>query len=179
MCCLWDTSNKEYGEMNYYDRENDKWYDEKLKENFLEISKGNYIKPIDFYIKIHTETVTNPFMNDEIQLRLGERKALKIILNVRLNGILFIDVDFIITSYDAFGRSFNIEFEKLNGKKQYDGTYIITIDISKIECFQYIIVKKANKPQFINLNNLTVEYEDLFQSIDYKSYKAAISNFIN
>ena len=118
-------------------------------------------------------------MNDEIQLRLGERKALKIILNVRLNGILFIDVDFIITSYDAFGRSFNIEFEKLNGKKQYDGTYIITIDISKIECFQYIIVKKANKPQFINLNNLTVEYEDLFQSIDYKSYKAAISNFIN
>ena len=23
MCCLWDTSNKEYGNMNYYDREND------------------------------------------------------------------------------------------------------------------------------------------------------------
>ena len=42
MCCLWDTSNKEYGNMNYYDRENDIWYDEKFKENFIEISRGKY-----------------------------------------------------------------------------------------------------------------------------------------
>ena len=41
--CLWDTSNKNFGEMNFYDRENDKWYDDKLKENFLQISRGKYI----------------------------------------------------------------------------------------------------------------------------------------
>ena len=179
MCCLWDTSNKEYGSMNYYDRENDIWYDEKLKENFMEISRGIYIKPIDFYIKVNSETVTNPFLNEMIQLRLGVRKALKIILNVRLTGILFIDVDFIINSFDALGRSFTINFGKSNGKKQYDGTYIFTIDISKIECFDYIQITKNYGRQFINLNNLTVEFEDLLQSIDYKSYKAVISNFIN
>ena len=179
MCCLWDTSNKKYGNMNYYDRDNDIWYDEKLKENIIEISKGKYIKPIDFYIKVHSETITNPFMNDMIQLKIGLRKALKIILNVRLTGILFIDVGFIINSYDAFGRSIIISFGKSNGKKQYDGTYIFTIDVSKIKCYEYLQVIKSYGHQLINLNNLTVEFEDIFQSIDYKSYKAVISNFIN
>jgi len=32
MCCLWDTSNKLFGEMNFYDRTNDIWYDEKNKK---------------------------------------------------------------------------------------------------------------------------------------------------
>ena len=58
MSCLWDTSNKEFGDMNYYDRENDIWYDKKLKENFVQISRGKYIKPKEFYIKTHFETVT-------------------------------------------------------------------------------------------------------------------------
>ena len=31
MSCLWDTSNKKIGDMNHYDRENDKWYDEKIR----------------------------------------------------------------------------------------------------------------------------------------------------
>ena len=29
--------------MNFYDRENDKWYDNKLKENFIQISKKNIL----------------------------------------------------------------------------------------------------------------------------------------
>ena len=39
MCCLWDTSNKIFGDMNFYDRTNDIWYDEKIKNNFLQISR--------------------------------------------------------------------------------------------------------------------------------------------
>jgi len=48
--CLWDTSNKEFGDMNFYDRKNDIWYDEKLKENFIEISRRKYIDSKDYYI---------------------------------------------------------------------------------------------------------------------------------
>ena len=66
MSCLWDTSNKENGNMNYYNRENDIWYDEKLKENFLQI-KGKYIKPTDFYKKTHFETVYNLNLEDFVQ----------------------------------------------------------------------------------------------------------------
>ena len=178
MSCLWDTSNKTFGDMNFYDRENDIWYDEKLKENFKEISRGEYVKPKDFFIKTHFETVTIPYLEGTFQIKVGTRKSLKIILNLRLNGALLIDLDFSIYSYDAFGRSFEIKFEKSNGKKQYDGTYIFTIDISKIKCYDYIIVTKANGAQYVTLNNLTVEFEENFQSIDYKSYKNAISNYV-
>ena len=45
MICLWDTSNKNYGDMNYYNRENNAWFDEKIKNNFKKLSKGKYEKP--------------------------------------------------------------------------------------------------------------------------------------
>jgi hypothetical protein len=153
-------------------------FDEKLKENFIEISKGKNFKPKDFFIKTHFETVTIPYLDGTFQIKIGTRKSLKIILNVRLNGTLLIDLDFSIYSYDAFGNSFKIMFEKSNGKKQYDGTYIFTIDISKIRCYDYIILTKSKGGQYVTLNNLTVEFEDIFQSIDYKSYKNSILNFI-
>ena len=178
MTCLWDTSNKQYGDMNFYDKENDIWYDDKLKENFIEISRGKYVKPKDFYIKTHFETVTIPYLEGTIQLKVGNRKALTILLNVRLTGILFIDLDFTIYTYDSLGRYYEINFEKSDGKKQYDGTYIFTIDVSKIKCYDYIVVTKSMGMQYITLNNLTVEFEESFQSIDYKSYKAAISNYV-
>ena len=178
MTCLWDTSNKQYGKMNFYDRENDKWYDDKLKENFMQISRGKYIKPKDFYIKTYFQTATITYLEGTIQLKIGNRKALTIILNARLTGILFIDLDFTIYTYDSFGRYNKINFEKSDGKKQYDGTYIFTIDVSKIKCYDYIVVTKSMGMQYITLNNLTVEFEESFQSIDYKSYKAAISNYV-
>jgi len=178
MSCLWDTSNKEYGNMNYYDRENDIWYDDKLKENFLEISRGKYVKPKDFYIKTHFETVTIPYYEGTFLIKIGSRKALKIILNMRLTGILFIDCDISIFTYDITGIAFDIDSKKSVGKKQYDGTYVLTIDISEIKCYDYIMVTKFYGDQYITMNNLTVEFEESFESIDYKSYKTAISNYI-
>ena len=178
MSCLWDTSNKKFGDMNFYNRENDSWFDEKLKENFIYISRGKYIKLKDFFIKTRFETVTMTYIQGGIELKIGNRKALKIILNVRITGTLFINANFNINSYDSNGNSFQIKFEKSDGKKQYDGTHIFSIDISKIKCYNYIIVSKDPKLNQIKLNNLTVEFEESFQSIDYKAFKASISNYI-
>ena len=178
MSCLWDTSNKEYGDMNYYDRENDAWYDEKLKENFMQISRGKYVKPKDFYIQTHFETVTMTYIQGGIELKIANRKALKIILNVRITGTLFINANFTIYSYDSNGKHFQIKFGKSDGKKQYDGTHIFSIDVSKINCYNYIQVSRDPVLNKIKLNNLTVEFEDSFQSIDYKAYKDSISNYI-
>jgi hypothetical protein len=148
MSCLWDTSNKEYGDMNFYDREKDIWYDDKIKKNFKQISRGKYIKPMNFYIKTHFENKTNS-NGQALDIKVGARKALKIIINVRLTGTLFVDLDFKIYSYDMNGSSFEINFRKSDGKKQYDGTYIFTIDISKIKCYEYIQVTTFFGPQFI------------------------------
>ena len=179
MSCLWDTSNKQYGDMNFYDREKDVWYDEILKENFMQISRGKYIKPKDFYIKTHFETVTMTYLQGNIQLKIGSRKALKVIINVRITRTLFIDAKFDIFSYDSIGRSFQINFGKSDGKKLYDGTYLFSIDVSKINCYEYILVTKSHGGEYIILNYLTVEFEETFPSIDYKSYKSAISNYVD
>ena len=103
---------------------------------------------------------------------------MKIIINVRINGTLFINANFNINSYDSNGNSFPIQFKKSDGKKQYDGTHIFSIDISKIKCYSYILVSRDPKLNQIKLNNLTVEFEESFQSIDYKGYKSSISNYI-
>ena len=178
MSCLWDTSNKTFGDVNYYDREKDIWYDEKLKDFFIEISKGKYVKPIDFYIKTHFETLTVPYLDGTFYMKIGRKKVLKIILNTRLNGILFEDTDFVIYTSSKGGKFKTINYGIENGKKQYDGTFIFTIDVSEIECYNYIEVMKSKGVQYINFNNLTLEYKESFLSIDYKSYKKAISNYI-
>ena len=57
--CLWDTSKKTAGNMNYFNRENNEWYDEKIKENFYKIYKGQNIKPLDYYINTNLETTNS------------------------------------------------------------------------------------------------------------------------
>ena len=133
---------------------------------------------MDYYIQTHFETVTKTYLQRGIELKIGDRKALKIIINARITGTLFVDANFNIFSYDSLGNAFYITFGKKNGKKQYDGTHVFTIDVSKINCYNYIQVSEDAILNHITLNNLTVEFEESFRSIDYKSYKANISKYI-
>ena len=103
---------------------------------------------------------------------------LKIIINARINGALFVDFDFKVYTYDKNSYSIQIYFGKENSKKQYDGTQIFTIDVSKIECYILVEVVIKKGMENITLNNFTLEYEESFLSIDYKSFKNAIANYI-
>ena len=178
MCCLWDTSNKKFGNMNYYDRTNDIWYDEKIKNNFLKISKGKYVKPKEFYINTTFESTEASYYYGDYMIDFRNKKVMRIIINVRLTGILFVDFEFIIYTYNKYGSVIEIDFGMENSKKQYDGTHIFTIDVSKIECYRVVEVSIIWGMKYITLNNLTLEYEESFLSIDYKSLKNAISNYI-
>ena len=166
MCCLWDTSNKIYGNMNF------------IKNNFLQISKEKYVKPIDYFINTTFETTDTQFIEGDFLIKFENKKLLKIIINARLNGVLFDNLDFKIYSYDKHSDSIEINFGKENSKKQYDGTQIFTIDVSKIECYKVVEVIIIRGMNYITINNLTLQYEESFLSIDYKSFKSAISNFI-
>ena len=86
MSCLWDTSNKNYGNMNYYNRLSNEWYDEKIKNIIYDISRGKFIKSSDFYIMTNLETVST--LNDYggFTIKLGNRNPVKIILNVKITG---------------------------------------------------------------------------------------------
>ena len=178
MCCLWDTSNKIYGDMNFYDRTNDIWYDEKIKNNFLQISKGKYVKPIEFYFNTNFESTDVYYYYGEYIIDFINKKVLKIIINARLNCVLFDDCGLVIFTYNKYGYLREIDFRMENSKKQYDGTHTFTIDVSKIECYNSIEVSIEWGMKYITVNNITLEYEESFLSIDYKSLKNAISNYI-
>ena len=63
MACLWDTSEKSIGNMNYYNREKNEWYDKKIGENIKKISKKNYVNPSKYIITtnyLKYENIINP-----------------------------------------------------------------------------------------------------------------------
>ena len=178
MSCLWDTSNKNFGDMNYYDRNNDTWYDEKIKEIFLTISRKKHLSPKNFYIKTYFETCSIFNYDGFLYISIGSRKVKTIIINARLTGVLFVDTEFDVFTKTKNGKYIGIEFLKENGKKQYDGTSVFTIDARQLDCNEFIEITVSKGAKYITLNNLTLEFEKSFLSIDYKSYKNAISNYI-
>ena len=171
--CLWDTSNKKTGNMNFYDREKDEWYDEKLKDIFVKFEKKRNIKSSEFYVVTNTETTVDTSDWGDYFISLNNRTPLKIILNASYKGELFEDYDFSVTSLDKNGDFFEVQFGKTNGKKQYDGTIIYTFDVSNRECYDFIEIIIWFGDYF-NFNNVTVEYKESFTIFDYKAYKAEI-----
>ena len=174
--CLWDTSNKTLGNINYYNRETNKWYDEKIGDNFKQISKGKYIKPLEFF------TMTNSITTDVedyfgMYVKIGNKKPLKAIFNCKFHRTFEYDIFFLLT-YDKNGEFSPIDITESQKKKEYDGTYTYTVNISNIDCNNYVELEKLEMFNSITFNNLTIEFEEQFLYFDYKYYKKAISSYI-
>ena len=170
VCCLQDTSNKIFGDMNFYDRETDKWHDDKIKDIFNKLSKNKNLKVTDFFITTKNETTYETSDLGDYIIHLSKRKPLKLILNLSYKGELFVDYDFSISSLNKDYDFFDIMFGKENGKKQYDGTIIYTIDLSKEDCNVYIEIIKWDGDEMF-FNNVTIEYNETSNYFDYKSYR--------
>ena len=172
MACLWDTSNKDFGDMNYYNRLTDEWYDDKIKNIFMKISKGKHVKSSDFYIYSNSESL---IYNDEYYfyyINLGTKKPLKIIININYSGDLYYNYYFEIYCLDASRWEIYIDFDEKNGKKHYDGTITYTLDISNKNCIEYLQIYYYYGEIFFN--NITIEYQEYFNSFYYNDFKAKI-----
>ena len=175
--CLWDTSNKETGNFNYYNRESLSWYDEKIKDNFIKIKKRKGIYPLEYLMKTNYENTTELDTNGYLNINIGEKKVLKISFNVKTNLSSLNNIIFVIASFDKKGDYFMIIIEGKSGKKQYDGTHTFTVDVSNKNCnYRIMLIKNSN--EFIVYNYLSVEYEESFLTIDFKKYKEDILNYI-
>lgn len=73
---------------------------------------------------------------------------------------------------------FDIKIKKENGKKQYDGTTIFTVDVSNEDINEYLYILVFSGDEYIYINNITIEYIEKFPYFDYKSYKYDILNDI-
>ena len=173
--CLWDTSNKSLGNMNYYNRDSNKWYDEKIGDNFKQISKGKYIKPLEYY-SITNSLTTYVDDNFEMYIKISHKKPLKAIFNIKYDQNYFDYIYF--DTYDKNGGPNIMDLKKCKKKKEYDGSYTFTMDISEEDCNNYIVLEKISAFNAITFNYLTIEFNETFIFFDYKYYKEAISNFI-
>ena len=160
-------------------RNNNSWYDKIIKNNFHKISKGKYVKLSQYFLTTKFESIKE-IDNNEISfsLKISKRKVNKIIFNIDFYGVFGLDFSFSIYTYDNNGEWIEIKFGMQNGKKDYDGSYIFTIDVSEIECNGYLDIIKWYGEENILFNNFTIEYKELFIGFDFETYKVDISKYL-
>ena len=177
--CLWDipfvsTIYKNF----YFDKESSKWSNDKYQKIFNKISKGKFIKSLDYYYQTNLETEDIPYFG-YYTIYTGQKRIMKIFINVRFN--IHINDYIVMTVYSSDKESGYLEFnlEEKDGKRQYDGTSIFTIDGSEIELYFYAEVTAWFGEEHMIINNITVQYEEEYLYFDYISYKSDILKEIN
>ena len=133
---------------------------------------------MNYFINITFESSDDIIYYDSLLIYTKNRKVLKIFINIKITGILFVDFGLSFYTNDKNGEEIQLNYGKDNAKKQYDGSLIITIDVRGIECYNFVKATIERGMKYITLNNMTLEFEESFLSIDYKSFKNAISNYI-
>ena len=169
--CLWDTSTADF---KYYDRVNDIWFDEEIKNNFKKISRGKYIKPTDFSFISNTDTVTTINSLGHMRIKIGSRKTKRVIFNIKLTTKYPSEVGFKIGGFDKNENWIEIEVKGDKGKKQYDGSYTYNIDISYKEYNNFIELQKYMGKDYIIFNSFSIEYDKIYTFFNYSSYKNSI-----
>jgi endoglucanase len=171
--CLWDTSTSDY---KYYDRVNDIWFDEEIKNNFKKISKGKFIKPTDFSFISNIETLTTINSLGHMRIKIGSRKTIRAIFNIKLTTKYPSEVGFGIGGFDKDENWIDIEVSGDEGKKQYDGSYTYDIDISYKGFNNFIELQKWWGHDYIIFNTFSIEYEKTYTLFDFSSYQNEKSN---
>ena len=176
MVCLWDSSNKIIDGMNYYDKVNRKWFDEKIGDNFKKIGKGKYIKPLEYIYRTNSLTVRQPNPDGIFAISIKRLKITKIIFNAKITTNNLWDFGFGISSSDKYGAWAGESVNGFVGVKEYDGTYTYVIDVRDKDYNNSIQIQKWWGEQYITINYLTVEFEGHHYAFDYKEYKNALLN---
>ena len=73
------------------------------------ISSYTVVKPTDYYYTSNKETVTDLSAGGTISIRIGKKRALKVIFNVNIHTYLLGSLGFGISSLDKAGVGFDIK----------------------------------------------------------------------
>ena len=84
-----------------------------------------------------------------------------------------------VFSYTKDSSHIDFNLKEKDGKRHYDGTSIFTIDAPKEGLYLYVQVLSWYEEDYIIINNITVQYEESYQSFDHHSYKSDILKEIN
>jgi len=176
MACLWDTSNKNIGNMNYIDRNANQWYDDKIRSNIKKISKRKNVKITDYFIYSFSKTVSSLDTNGNLFINIGKKKVLKVTFNVFINTSNYSDIKFAICSSDKYGNWIGDAFFLKNAKKEYDGSYTLSLDVRDKEYYNNVQTDVWEGKEFVTFNYFTAEFNETEISINYDAYKLALIN---
>ena len=172
--CLWDipivsTTYKNF----YFNKESSEWANDKYQKIFNKISKGKFIKSVDYYYQTNLETEDIPYF-EYFTIETGQKRIMKIFVNVRFN--IHINDYIALTVYSSNNITAYLEFnfKEKDGKRQYDGTTIFTVDGSKLGLYSYAQVTAWFGEEDMIINNMTVQYQEEYLCFDYISYKSDI-----
>ena len=172
MSCLLDKSNKIFADINYFDRINYRWFDEEIGENFKKIHRGNFINPTNYYVSTNRETVKSFGVGPSLSIRLGSKEIIRIMFNVDILTNLLWSVGFGVIITTKKGIPINIMFSGPEGKKEYDGSYTFTVDVTNMELFNSVEVQKWWGYDDTIINYLTVEFKQNYTIFNYEAYKS-------
>jgi hypothetical protein len=179
--CLWDIPVASSNYKNFYfylNKENKEWSDDNYGKIFNKISKGKFIKSLDYYYQTNLE-IESSFVNGIYNINIDSKRIIKISINISFKKHFKNEIIMTIYSYNKDYRNLYFDFKEKDGKRQYDGTTIFTFDGSKVNLYFYAQVSTWYGEKYLILNNITVQYEETYQNFDYFSYKSDILNDIN
>ena len=176
MACLWDTSNRNIGTMNYINRDTNQWYDEKLQTKLKKISKGKNVKITDYFIYSYSKTISSVDSNGNMSINIGNKKVLKVIFNVFIDNSANSNITFAICSNNKDGNWVGDPFTLRDAKKEYDGSFTFTLDVKNKDYYNYVQTDVWEGKEFITFNYFTAEFNETDISINYEAYKSALIN---
>ena len=177
MACLWDTSNKENGDMNFYNRDTNKWYDDRIITFLQRIGKGKFVSMWANFIYSNMENVTEN-LGENFDFDIEDLTLIEITFSIKYVKD-YSDVGIEIYTLDGNGESFQISFGVNNAKKQYDGSILFVIDTRGLECYDELHIIKLEGYENIVINYYSVKYEEYVNVFDYKSYRNEVLSNIN
>jgi len=176
MACLWDTSNRNIGNMNYIDRNTNQWYNEKFRSTIKIISKRKNVKISDYFIYSYSKTISSTDSDGNMKINIGKKKVLKVTFNVFINNSTYSSIKFAIVSNDKYGNWMGDGFFFKEAKREYDGSYTFTIDVKDKEYHDYVQTDVWEGKEFITFNYFIAEFNETEISINYKAYISALIN---
>ena len=177
--CLWDIpSTSSINNSFYFNKESKKWSKNIYGKIFSKISKGKFIKSLDYYYQtnLETEDIT---LNGIFNINVGSKRIVKIFINARFKKHIENYMCIAVFCSDKDYNNQDFILQEKDGKRQYDGTSIFVIDASELELYYYVQVLDFFGEDYININNVTIQYEEPYLCFDHISYKSDILKEIN
>jgi hypothetical protein len=177
--CLWDISlvsslNKNF----YFNKENNEWSNNIYRKIFRKISRGKFIKPLEYYYQTNLESEDTSLLG-YFFIFTGTKNIIKIFVNVRFKKHIDNYIVMTVYSNDKDNNYKEFHLKERDGIRQYDGTSNFIIDASKLNLYYYAEVTQWFGEEYMIINNITVQYSETYLFFDHISYKSDILNDLN